>query len=259
MAETTFSIDKFSYRPELIDPGTVYHYIKSNIDGSYPARILIYIRDNDHLEVLKFEEHGMDAALVRAHIDWETFSADRLESWVLTPDGKQHPQASLFSFYNARTCTISWQGQNNRIRVGHYPVHVYNFDFISLNYILRHWNDPEGELTIGILQPNFDPDPKTIMNYEGTVLIKFLEQEEHNQQSCRKYRIGGEGLKGSDGLMWVNIRKGYIEDIEIPIADNPSWKDFKFRFVSSGYMDSQQWAEFLESEIKALDRKTSAI
>jgi hypothetical protein len=255
MAETRFSIDKFLYRPELIEPGTVYHYIKSNIDGSYPARIFIHVRDNDHLEVLKFEKHGMDCALVQAHMDWQTFSADRLESWVLTPDGKKYPQACLSSSYTDKTCTISWQGQNDVVTVGHYPVHVYNFDFISLNYILRHWNDPEGEVTIGILQPNFDPDPKTIMNYEGTVLIKFLEEEEHHQQPCRKYRIWGEGLKGCDGLMWVNKSKGYIEDIEISIADNPNWDNFKFKFISSEQMDVRQWTEFMDAEIGSLKAK----
>lgn len=139
MAEPTSSIDKFSYRPELIEAGAVYHYIKSNRDGYYPARIFIYIRDNDHVEVLKFEAHGMDAALVKAHMDWGTFSADRLESWVLTSDGRQRPQACLSSSSKDSAFTISWQGQNDSVRVDHYLVHVYNFDFISLNYILRHW------------------------------------------------------------------------------------------------------------------------
>lgn len=35
MPDVTFSIDQFVYRPELIEAGTVYHYIKSNMDGSY--------------------------------------------------------------------------------------------------------------------------------------------------------------------------------------------------------------------------------
>ena len=196
MPEITSSIDQFIYRPELIKTGTVYHYVKSNIDGSYPARIIIYIKDRDHLEVLKFEEHGMDAAHVMAHIDWETFSVDQIESWVLTSDGKRRPQASLSSSYEDKTFTISWQNQNDIVRVGHYPAHVYNFDLISLNYILRHWSHPEGEVTIGILQPNFDPDPETMMNYEGTVDIRYLDDEARNAQTCRKYSIGGAGLKG---------------------------------------------------------------
>jgi len=255
MPDVTFSIDPFMYRPELIEAGTVYHYIKSNIDGSYPAQIFIYIRDPDHLEVIKLEEHGMDAALVHAHMDWETFSADQLESWVLTPDGERRPQASLSSSSEDRTFTISWQDRKDIIPVGHYPVHIYNFDFISLNYILRHWKDPEGEVTIGILQPNFDPNPETMMKYKGTVLIKYVGNEARDGQPCRKYNIGGEGLKNHNGVMWVNTEKRMIQDIEIPIPDNPDWENFKFRFISSEHMDSRQWTEFMNAEIQKLKTK----
>lgn len=255
MLETTSAIHAFTYRPELIEPGTIYHYVKSNIDSSYPARIIIYVRDNDQLEVLKFEAHGRDAAYVKAHMDWATFSADRLESWVLNPDGQRRPQASLSSSAEDRIFTISWQNRKDIVHVGHYPVHIYNFDLISLNYILRHWNHPEGDVAIGILQPDFDPEPKTMMKYEGTILIKFLGNEDRHEKPCRKYSIGGEGLKMHEGVMWVNEEKGIIEDIEIPIADNPDWDNFKFKFVSSDHMESQEWAEFIKTEVKTLKSK----
>lgn len=248
----TSSLDQFSYRPEFIQPGTVYHYIKSNIDGTYPARIIIYVADHDHLEVWKFEEHSMDAALVKAHMDWTTFSADQLESWVVTRDSNRRPQASLSSSYEDKTFTISWQGRDDVIKVEHYPVHMYNFDFISLNYILHHWTKPEGEVTIGVLQPNFDPDPQTMMKYEGTVSIQYLEEEERNEQRCRKYSIGGEGLKGCSGTMWVNKESAYIQDMEIPIADNPDWENFKFRLTGIEYMNPAQWLAFTETETKKL-------
>lgn len=252
MGNLTYSIDQFSYRPALIDIGTIYHYIKSNIDGSYPAQIFIYVRERDQLDVLKFEQHGMDAALVQAHIDWQTFSADQLASWVLTADGQRRAQASLNSSFADKTFTISWQGRSDVIQVGHYPVHIYNFDLIGFNYILRHWQNPEGEVTIGILQPNFDPNPETMMKYEGTIIIQYQGNEERNLQPCRKYTIGGEGLKGCTGVMWVHREKGYMEDIEIPIADNPDWDTFKFKLVSSASMSLQQWEDFTAAEIRKL-------
>src|SRR5215213_4099902 len=257
MSQVAFSVDQFSYHPELIEVGTVYHYIKSNIDGSYPARIVIYVRKNDQLEVLKFEEHGMDAALVKAHMDWEVFSAIRLDSWVLTPDGNCRPQASLSSFRKDSTFTISWQGRSEVVNVGHFPVHLYNFDFISLNCILRHWNNPKGEVSVGVLQPNFDPDPDKMMKYEGTVVIQYLEDGDRNEQPCCKYSIDGEGLKGHRGMMWVNREKGIIEDIEIPIPDNPDWVDFKFKFISDEKMNPGQWTNFMNEEIKKLKPKAS--
>ena len=77
----TSSVEQFKYQPEKIDVGTVYHYIKSNIDGSYPARFYIRLVNRENLDIWKFEAH------VTAHMNWETFSADRLESWVVNQMG----------------------------------------------------------------------------------------------------------------------------------------------------------------------------
>jgi hypothetical protein len=94
-----------------------------------------------------------------------------------------------------------------------------------------------------------------MMKYEGTVLIKFVGNEDHNEKPCRKYSIGGEGLREHEGVMWANKENEIIEDIEIPVADNPDWDDFKFKFVSSEHMDFQGWTDFIEAEIKKLKSK----
>lgn len=132
---------------------------------------------------------------------------------------------------------------------------MYNFDFISLNYVLPYWDHPEGKVRIGILQPNSAANPDTLMKYEGTVTIKYEDHEERNGQLCRRYSIGGEGLRGYTGFLWLSNEKGYIEDMEIPIADNPDWVDFKFRFISSMHMAPAQWTEFMDTEIKKLKLK----
>jgi hypothetical protein len=173
----TSSIEQFKYQPNKIDVGTVYHYIKSNIDGSYPARVYIRLVDHENLDVWKFEAHNADAAHVTAHMDWETFSADRLESWVVTFDGKSRPQATMHASRADGSFHIRWRDRVDSILVGHTPIHVYNFDFISLNIALRHWRTPEGEVTLGILQPNFDPDPETLLKYEGTATLRYVCDE----------------------------------------------------------------------------------
>jgi hypothetical protein len=251
----TSFLHQFSYRPRLAQVGARYDYIKSNIDGFYPARVFVYVADPEHLEVLKFEAHGMDAAYVKAHMDWRTFSADSLDSWVLTPDGNSRRQALLSSSFEEKTFTISWQERENKIRVEHYPAHVYNFDLISLNYSLRHWIEPEGELTVGILQPDFDPNPQTLLKYKGKVVIQYQGQEERNRQPCRKYKIGGAGFRGRIGTIWQHREQLHVEDIEIPVADHPDWKTFKFNLIARADMDAQQWVEFKSSEISKLKQQ----
>lgn len=253
MNSPTSSISQFSFQPQKVRAGTVYHYIKSNIDGSYPARIYIRLMDEDQLDVWKFEAHNFDAAHVRAHMNWDTFSADQIESWVVTLEGNRRPQAKLVLSRAKNSFQIHWRDRVDMLAVGHTPVHVYNFDFISLNMSLRHWTKPEGQVTFGVVQPNFDPDPESLLKYEGMVTLRYVGDEERQHQPCRRYEISGEGLRNYTGMIWVDRQAEHIADMEIPIADNPSWDDFKFRLVSVAMLDEQSWDAFLENEIQKLD------
>jgi hypothetical protein len=248
----TSSLHSFKFQPEKIQTGMVYHYLKSNIDGSWPARIFIRVEDVENLDVWKFEAHQADAAHVRAHMDWHIFCADRIESWIVTADEKSRPQASVSLSKEDMCFHIHWRGIVDTISIGYLPAHIYNFDLISLNVSLRHWTKPEGEMTLGILQPDFDPNPDALLRYDGTVLLDYISDEKRQNQPCRKYTIGGPGLQGNTGTLWVNRSLGHIEDLEIPIADNPAWTGFKFRLVSYESMDEPSWSHFLNQEIRQL-------
>ena len=252
LTNPTSSIDQFKYQPEKIEPGTVYHYIKSNIDGSYPGRIYIRVMDTNNLDVWKFEEHNVDAAHVTAHMDWQAFSADEIESWVVTSDGSRRYQTKLTSSRADASFTIHWRDRTDTIQVGHYPVHVYNFDFISLNLSLRHWVKPEGEVTIGIIQPDFNPNPDTLVKYEGTVTLRYVGDEHRHNKACRKYIITGQAFQDQKGIMWVDRSAGPIEGMEIPVPDNPAWEDFKCELISTSQMDIETWDTFIDSDIKKL-------
>ena len=246
------SIAQFSCQPEKIQVGTVYQYTKSNLDGSYPARIYIRVMDHDNLEVWKFEEHNYDAARVIAHMDWESFSADRIQSYWVIADGTQKEQALLTSSYEDSSFTIQWGEKSETIQIGHYPVHVYNFDFISLNFILRHWSTPQSDVEIGIVQPNFNPDVPGVIKYEGTVKISYVGDEERKSISCRKYTIGGAGLQDQEGFLWADRESMHAVGIEIPIPDNPFWNSFKFELVSVDVMSDEEWRHYMGGEIRKL-------
>jgi len=249
----TSSVAQFKYQPERLKAGSVYYYTKSNLDGSNPARIYIRVRDEMNLDVWKFESHNSDAAYVTAHMDWDTFSADQLQSWVVTPDRNRRAQAKLTSSFGDESFSINWRDQSETIQVGHYPVHVYNFDFISLNFILRHWTEPQNDVEIGIIQPNFDPSVPGVIKYEGVVTLKYLDDEERNDFTCRKYLIGGEGLQSQNGTAWLHRDLMHVVDMEIPVPDNPSWNSFKFNLVSMQEMDEQSWIQFLDRELHKLN------
>ena len=62
----TFHTNLFRYQPEKIEVGTLYHYQKSNLDGSNAANISIYTASKNHVEVLKVEQNSDVLAYVTA-------------------------------------------------------------------------------------------------------------------------------------------------------------------------------------------------
>lgn len=100
-------IAKFRYEAKKIAVGTVYHYVKTNIDGTKPEYVSQYVAAADRLEAFKFHPKGNRAALVVATMDWTIFSARRLESWQVFAAGKKNLFASLEFLPGAKAVEVS--------------------------------------------------------------------------------------------------------------------------------------------------------
>ena len=112
------SLDRFRYQPEKIRVGEVAHYVKSNLDGSKPTRVSIFVAAKDRLEVVKVEQGVIDAAWVRAHFDWTLFTADRLEAAVVNLDGSIEERAALAADPKAGVVEREGRRQEGRGRPG---------------------------------------------------------------------------------------------------------------------------------------------
>jgi|TARA_Y100000294_G_scaffold177868_1_gene205331 hypothetical protein len=258
----TSSIHLFEYQPEKIKIGTVYHYVKSNIDGTNPADVSIYVASRQRVEVLKIEQGSTLPAYVTADFDWESFSAVRLDSWHIIEDGSLRRQLESHLSRENNTYTAYLEGGIFSADVGHYPLHNYNFDFISFNFIFRHLIDPEQKFAIGVVEPNWDvilsPDfsptgeATDVLRYKGKALIEFLGADTYRDVDCRKYRISGEGMDEQVGFFWANIEHGHFENFEHPHPDNPAWDSFKFDLRSIEYMTLAEWKEFIAARHKEM-------
>ena len=91
----TTECERFAFDPTTIDVGTVYHYTKSNIDGSQAIDVTVYVASESDLEVLKIEADGSGGAYVTANMNWRTFSPSSLLSWFFLTNGQLSFQARL--------------------------------------------------------------------------------------------------------------------------------------------------------------------
>lgn len=240
------SVDSvYTFNASKLSIGTVYHYTKSNIDESRPIRVSIYQKSETEVEVYKYEAGYPDASRIVASMDWNNFTADRLDAYVITKDSARH------------TATLDWE--NDRVTanvhaLGHakdtvYPVitpaHMYNFDFTSLNLVFKFLKDPEGTFEIGIVDPTYAESGTDIFYYRGNARIRYTEDD--HQGKDRKYCITGRGMNFTKGYIWVNKAHGMISDMEIPIPDNPGWTSFKFKLEKIEKMTVDEWNEYLRS------------
>ncbi len=243
---------KFRYRAaRAIPAGTVLHYVKTNLDGSRPEYVSQFVASGGVLESFKFHPKSPPAGLVIAEMDWKFFAAKSLKSWRVLGKDERKLFGTLTFDAAARRAEVSLPTVRSAAETFDFkqvPVHLYNFDFGSLNFAFPHLSDPLGSLCIGVADPTFK-ESGPLVEYKGEVTVSYLNDERRNNVAVRKYRIDGAGLQNRGGFIWVNRRRGWIEDMEIDLPDNPDWTSFKFKLLRVERMSRARWEKFIESQL----------
>lgn len=238
--------DVFEYRPERVPVGALYHYVRTNVDGTNPERIALYVPARDRIEAFKYHPGGSRAGWVIAHLDWTTFSARALESWQVPRTGPPAKVAALRASRDGREVRVTLaahQQPPTRVAIGRVPWHVYSFDLASLNACFRHLRDPESEFTVGIADPSYADDGPPFA-YKGEVRVAFEKRETRGGVACRRYRIDGPGLATRGGTLWVSAEAGHLVDAEIAHPNHPDWTSFKLKLERIEYVSPTEWREF---------------
>lgn len=241
----------FYHDPARVPVGTTLTYVKSNLDGSRAIRVIARLAAADRLEVLKLEPENGAAAWVVARMDWTTASADSLTSAVLFPDGTRRDQAALSLDPATRRIDVRVFGMVDTLTVGALPVHMYNFDFLSLGAALPHLVDPDAAFTVGIMNPTFRPDPP-VLAYDGEVLVEPAGRDTRSGVPARRYRVSGAGMRGEEAWLWCAVDDGRLLAVESPVPDNPDWTSFRLELQSTTVVDEDAWSAFVAREVEAL-------
>mgnify|MGYP001217417676 CR=1 FL=1 len=243
-------VGKFAFHADRVPVGTAFHYVKSNIDGTHAIRVTAYVADTDRIEVIKLEPEHHAGARVTAHLDWTTFSADTISSEGLSPEGPPRPQARAWITADARF-VADVGGRRDTIPIPRFPAHLYNFDFLSLAPLFAHLRDPEGAFTIGVFNPVFADGPH-LLSFDGAATIRFAGEVPCHAAVCRRYEVSGPGLRDATGAISVDRDRGHVQGIEIPVPDNPAWRDFRLELQRVEAMDRAAWDRWVAGEVAKL-------
>ena len=244
MAQTS----AFQFTPGKLESGTVYHYDKSNIDGTHSSRIALYLSSRDEVESFKYHEGATEATLVKATMDWESFTVKRFESWRLSGPGDDVLRAILERVEGQPNLAIQIGDQKLEIPILNWPWHSYDFDFASLGLTFRFLVNPDAPFTIGIADVNRGGEGPPFHD-KGTVVIEPVGIENHHGTSCRVYTIDGPGLENRGGKIWVDEEAMHIVDYEIDLPDEPGFDSGKLLLRSIEKLTPEEWEQFKADRI----------
>lgn len=230
--------------------GTVLHYVKTNIDGTKPEYVSQFVADAKTLESFKFHPKEFPAGLVVAEMDWENFAAKSLKSWRILSKTERVLFGTILFDGETRRAEVSIPAakkDSEFFEIKHLPVHLYNFDFGSLNFAFPHLVNEKKSFTIGVADPTFRENA-ALVEYKGEVVVSYIGDEKRNDKKTRKYKINGAGLKNRGGFIWVNKRNKWIEDMELDLPDNPEWTSFKFKLLRTEKMNREEWEKFTAAQ-----------
>lgn len=256
-AGVTSSLDRFRLDPTRIVVGEVAHYVKSNLDGSKPSRVSIYVASLDTLEVAKVEKGVIDAAWVRAHFDWTLFTADRIQAGVINLDGSVEERATFGVDRGKGVVTVTVGARKGSAAWKQLPFHVFNFDFTSLNFAWRMLADPKAPFSIGVIDPTFKAEGNPIF-YRGAARIEYRGEEKVRGKTCRRYAISGSGIGGKTGTIWEDPQSRWLEKVAIPFPDNPDWNSFRLELQGVEKMTPETWKKYVADSLARANAKSES-
>lgn len=231
-------LDALEFDADKVPVGQVFHFVKSQRDGTHATRISVYVPDADRIESLKWDEGADTATLVMAGMDWPRFSVKHFQGWRLARGQAPEPRVTL----DVAGDQLSMSLMSEPLQLGHWPWHSYDFDFTSLNLTLPHLLKPRRGLSIWRTDFVYTDPPKVAEL--GTVELRFEKLERRDGRRLRRYSIGGPGLQDLAGTWWSDARTGLLVEYELPIGDEPGYRDVRLKLESTEKLDAARWEAF---------------
>jgi hypothetical protein len=231
------------FDPAKVPVATVFHFGKSQLDGSHSTKISVYMASPERIEALKWDEGGSEATLVIADMDWPRFSVRRFEGWRLVRGAAPERRATLEATGDRLTMSLMAEP----ITLSHWPWHAYDFDFTSLNLTLPHLAEPRGTFSFWRTDFIYEDPPKVAEL--GEVTLRFEETERRAGRKVHRYSISGPGLQDQRGTWWADARSGLLVEYELPVGDEPGYRDVRMSLQSSHRLDAAQWEAFKRQAI----------
>ena len=231
------------FDPARVPVGQVFHFLKSQRDGTHATRVSVYVAETARIEAVKWDEGGDEATLVVGIMDWSKFSIRHFEGWRLARGAAPEKRVTL----DVAGDRLAMSMMPGPITITHWPWHSYDFDFTSLNLTLPHLVRPEAGLSFWRTDFVYGDAPKVAEL--GEVTLRFEKLERRDGRRVRRYAIGGPGLDGASGTWWADADSGLLVEFELPVGDEPGYRDVHMKLAGAEALDAAQWTAFKRAAV----------
>ena len=216
----------------------IYHYVRSNRDGSKPEQIVHFRPTRTGIAVYKWAEKCTTAAYVTAEMAPDLAEGRQFVAGKVAKNGSQARFGTLTLDPAASALVVDVRLPNERIRETHKlrsrPYVLYDFDFADLNaFFQEHRDEVHVSFALPLIWPIEGP---TVFRDYGTLHVTLGGEELRQGRKTRRFDLGVEGAKVATGAVWVDAAQGYIVEADLGLPNHLGYEDFRLRLerVQSG-------------------------
>jgi hypothetical protein len=227
------------------DPGRLYHYVRSNSDGSEVERVHVFHRAPGDVAVIKMRAPCTNAAFVTATLHPETGEASQITGGRLARNGRQ--EAFAFLTFDPANSLLSIRAElpggplTLATPIAHRPFHLYDFDLASLTV-----SGPAtaADFAFGL--------PLLLVGEEGPRLAdlgraeaRFVATETRDGRAVHRYAVGGPAFGANGGPLWRDAADGHVVEARFGLPNHAEYRDFHLRLTGVSTDGVSAWERLI--------------
>jgi len=217
---------------------SIFHYVRSNRDGSVPEHVVQFRPSQRDVAVYKWVEKCSTAAYVTARMDAGVREGELFVAGKVAKDGSQASFGTLTLDRAAPALLVDITPPGGpRIQQRHplksRPFVIFDFDFADLNAFLQHAR-PRSDFSYEL--PVIWPGEQALFRNYGRLDARYAGEEEHLGRRTARFDLTVAGPQPSTGTLWIDSARGFIVEAELGLPNHQEYRDFRLRLerVESG-------------------------
>lgn len=235
-------------RPEPI--GRIYHYLRTNQDGTEAESVSVYRLSRTSIEVFKRREHCTSSALVTAELDSSLQQTLRLVGGRLQPENRRQSIAFMTWDSSAKMIRANVDlpdfKASDSVSVPDVPWHLFDFDLASLT--VAHRAADRSNFSFGVPLVLVRSDPGSFLQYLGRADAEFVAVEDHAGRPAVRYEVSGPAFGEKGGPIWFDRDEGHILEARWGVPNHAEYRDFLLKLISIDDGGPAKWDAILRGQ-----------